>query len=1333
LDTHLTDLQHQGNTDLIANYTAAAQTSSGVKVLPNRADMAFAATARSALAIGTPLPAPSGVGRNYLTPADAGKFFDASAVESQLVARTADPAISGDLIAASRATVESDYEATMTTAQQALPRGDRQHILGGLWALPGAPAQPDLLTHPLPQLSSVVAQWILDAARFQDQAPNVRSGPGHDLNSIALGLQRDNITDYDVMGQIVEGAYTLLGISTPQIAASAANPAYTTLAYQLRLSLDPQFQGPHPPATPKMLAVLSLSYGPPGYSGQLPYCYADTAASQHRYLNDEGAFDFFRTTNTHEHCTWNDSAWNRPLNVYATIKGLWSAEPARDSDGTWTNTLDLARRALNSSAGTGSAGSAGGGVSNPDWAVTAFAVQADQRGFAAFEAWAKHVPTLSAPLLSQVKTIDAIQGRLVGYVTGIEPSLGQQLTNAMGLTAAREAYASITLADIANLPNASDIINKALADALYVALAETKNLIRLSALVNNSYWSYQNGDFDPPRDAITGKAPPLIPDAVGAAKAGAPDIASVLKKGVQTYQPWADRDAWGFLNKSGAINTLVAVFGLIAASFAVDDVGLTSVHDDLAAAQLFVSTFSFPTSVLRAMSYLYGGRAGISGPRGVNRTDTAFGISERAFADTVKLLDLNRQERSYRAAGTLFGDMEILRRSGQPPLTVPQIEAYLREVHGLRLSTNSITTILTLPPDFVQQARTRATDVAGVVGALDRANVLVALEEELGGAPLVEPDKNLSAAINRFLAWLGYPSGPSRDIRTAAAVTVLKGAFSDLTPPTARQVTAAILDVAVDGKAPGSLAEITHNGNLLAADGSQDQKLLNTGMALRLANGLSAQTTDANWVLTRKIQIGTGIMGAMNFLDLAGGILGVSAAVEQFMQGGLNALNTLATALSLTAGLAGILASVFEFLGFAAATNFGFLAALVLGGLAALISYLSINASRDNPELRQWAEPFRLSGLLRPGQTQHQPDGTYTFPALQWWHAHTEPDSSHETPWPASNLTGTQLTDALRPADVSSRVSIESASGQGCLTLPLTAPAAPGSPTAPTAAGSPTMRDCVTGDREQVFTDAVNNSNGAHMFTLDVSDTAYPTNLGAAWACPGNLGTSSTVSTLSCRTDTQHTQWQLQSVTDNPGAARIMTPDGSSCMTKDPATGLQTAPCRPDSDPTSANQWWYTNKVDGYQLTQAPSSRCLTIADAWAARATINTCGRATINIAQSFFYPTMIGSLPDGTQITMLQLNDDTCIQLTSANAHNATPVHGGRCADAYATPVTPDGWIIKPQTDGSAIIAYAGSLNTSGHPQYCLDTADANTAENSALVIGDCTPSSRTQRWDL
>jgi hypothetical protein len=157
------------------------------------------------------------------------------------------------------------------------------------------------------------------------------------------------------------------------------------------------------------------------------------------------------------------------------------------------------------------------------------------------------------------------------------------------------------------------------------------------------------------------------------------------------------------------------------------------------------------------------------------------------------------------------------------------------------------------------------------------------------------------------------------------------------------------------------------------------------------------------------------------------------------------------------------------------------------------------------------------------------------------------------------------------------------------------------------------------------------------------------------------------------------------------------------------------------------------HKVDGYQLTQDASARCATITDAWAASATVNTCGRGTARIAESFFYPTMIGSLSNGTQIKMLQLNDDTCLQVTTGSAANGKPVRGGRCADAYSSPVAPNGWIVDSQSDGSAIIRYAGSLTSDGQPRYCLDSAGGDTGENTALVIGACDPASSTQRWHL
>jgi hypothetical protein len=64
---------------------------------------------------------------------------------------------------------------------------------------------------------------------------------------------------------------------------------------------------------------------------------------------------------------------------------------------------------------------------------------------------------------------------------------------------------------------------------------------------------------------------------------------------------------------------------------------------------------------------------------------------------------------------------------------------------------------------------------------------------------------------------------------------------------------------------------------------------------------------------------------------------------------------------------------------------------------------------------------------------------------------------------------------------------------------------------------------------------------------------------------------------------------------------------------------------------------------------------------------------------------------------------------------------VTGVTCTDGE------QGWrVSRPAADGTVTIVNP----TSGR---CLDTADGATAQYSALVIGDCVPSSTTQRWRM
>jgi hypothetical protein len=278
--------------------------------------------------------------------------------------------------------------------------------------------------------------------------------------------------------------------------------------------------------------------------------------------------------------------------------------------------------------------------------------------------------------------------------------------------------------------------------------------------------------------------------------------------------------------------------------------------------------------------------------------------------------------------------------------------------------------------------------------------------------------------------------------------------------------------------------------------------------------------------------------------------------------------------------------------------------------------------------------------------------------------------------------------------------------------------------------------------KAQLFTDNVDNADGTHQFTLDVAPTRVNvTNASVTWPCPAYDAKALTMSTVSCRFAGANSYWKTEVADVNSGQVHIESADGTLCLSSDGGDTARIEPCN-SANPT---QLWQLKHVDGMQLNQVASGRCIDVPDAATKDdADLRDCGRGTGAISTQFFYPTVLDSdaqavtvanTAESKAVTMLQLSNEVCLAAAPAGGTvtNGTPVRAANCGDAFHAGTDLHGWLIDPIGNGAALIRYAAIKNSNGTPTYCLDTAGGAENAGAQLVVGVCNGGSTTQQWHV
>jgi hypothetical protein len=1332
--TALSSLEDRGNQVTLSEYLAADAASRGAGLAGPRMDLSRAMTVSQFLGSGTSVPAPSGLGRTYLTPADAAEFFDPTAVQAQLVARSSDPMVIKDLSHTGGVLVEARYEQGLNARQAAGgPIGPRASISGGLWALDGRPPVPS--AYPADSRSVEVADWIMTTSSIQDQ-PGARSGLGVDLNTIAMALQNEGVVGYDAISQIVEGAYELLGISNRQLEKAEGQPggaAYVLAAYRLRLALDPSFAGASARNEPTKLTELH-------FDGQQLQCFEDPDAAQNRYLNDFGMWALYRLDPDQEFCDGRAPSYGfGPGNLIGAFKTYWAAAglsaPARDADGTWSTT---AAAAATTAADYRTA------LPDVSWSTIAYALVAAQRGFAGFEAWAnKATGEVGNALKSIAAEADDYQKTLAGWVGGADAALADDLTTTIGDNAVREAFAALDINDVLSGPDGLDRLNQAWADAMYVVLAEVKATVRGTAIAHNLYWEGVLGNYDLDKIKIFAEVPKDF------------TVNKLLSAATKKYDDLGKRGFLGDLNKAGVLNGIVALLGVLLTASSGVKLDLSDPYNAIVVTQQLFVALSYPTWWIRLVAAIDGPLTVWDVRARVEAQQYKWGIARGGPVEAWRFLGMDTERRVGYAAQALVVQMEMIRRSQGRQMTLPEIRNFLLTKTTLR----DVSQLDNLDPHFdevihqrrLRAVRTAVTFVSPEVSVDDR--IVAGAKENIFYKPATDALTKLAdldTALERYFAFLLNLDVSDPQVVSHAKLMSEQLNRLDPTVKNGGQFTLARLQnlmvqvVQTDLTSADAAAEGRSVIDISAAiDQANDKAVLSD--AQRLAKIMRALVAGEPLAASDFfLRLGFAAIIFLNIMDLAAGALTMAEAIILFVRGGLTAATGSAAVMMLFGGAAGVFAAVAEFLGFSIAANVGFIIALVLSALALLITYLTKSPSADNSELDTWAEPYRAAGLLRPNQALRHSDGTYTFPGLEHWHSGIEFDNSAQVQWPVLDASGGHVTDARMPGSPSDRVQVVAADGQSCLTLPL----APNT-TIPAvglhAAGAPLLSPCA-GDgntvKEQVFADAVNNAYGTHQFVLDaqVADRGvYGFEKPLIWPCPSFDAASATVTTVSCRTDATAGQWKV--VAQDDGTVKIQTADGVWCLSQAQIwNDLHIQSC--------ADVWmlqkWTLRHVDGVQLTQQASGLCATIPNAWTdATAELDPCARDAAGTAISMLYPTVLSADPDahtiaGTAqskfVTMVRLSDNVCLSAAPVGGTTVvagTPVKGGECRDAFDTPAALHGWLVDPVGRGQALIRYDGVKNADGTPAYCLDTVDGARIQSSPLTLTACNPASSTQLW--